>query len=170
MKKIYFVIILILIALVSLSAVNARMGCQQFSISIPDGFAETEGWGSSSEHIDEVYVANGIPGPGKVHRWLEIHEVGTTDEFKDFDYSNLTESGFILDKYTDGNLFVAKISIPGFDNGVIVENFTYAHFDKDGYHYEMFISYKGNINNLKFSDDVTLIKDLKNSVKHRRGV
>ena len=129
-EKIYLYIILILIALVSLSVVNASMTCQQFSMPTPDGFAETEGWGSSSDHTDEIYVANGIPEPGKVHRWLEIHEVGTADEFKDYDYSNLTESGIILDDYADGNLYVAKCRIPGYDEGVINENFTYVHFDK----------------------------------------
>lgn len=167
MKKFYFFIILLLILLVSVSSVNG-MSCKQFSMSIPDGFAETEGWGSDGEHTDEIYVATGIPRPGEVHRWLEIHEVGTTDEFKDFDYSNLTESGIVLENYSNGNLFVAKCRVPGYDGGINRENFTYAHFDKGGYHYEMFITYSGNINNLKLSDDVSLIKELIDSIKHRK--
>ena len=73
---------------------------------------------------------NGIPFNGKVHRWLEIQETGTSEEYKDFDYTKLFESEYLLDKYSDGNLYVAKFNIPNFDNGIVKENFTYAHFDK----------------------------------------
>ena len=52
-------------------------------------------------------------------------------------------------------------------NGIIHENCTYAYFDKAGYHYEMIITYKGNINNLKLSDDVKLVKEVKDSLKHK---
>ena len=166
MKKLFFFIAIILVVLCSFSSVNA-MACQQFSIDLPSGFEETDGWGSSAEHKNEIYAGNGIPFNGKVHRWLEIQETGTSDEYKDFDYSNVFESEYLLDDYSEGNLYVAKFNIPNFDNGIVKENFTYAHFDKGGYHYEMYISYNGNINNLKLSDDVDMVKGVQNSLKHK---
>ena len=166
MKKLFSLVIIILIILSSLTIVSA-MECQQFSIKLPDGFAETEGWGSNEEHINEIYAATGIPRNGEVHRWLQIEEIGTTAEYNDAEYSELFESEYSLENYTEENLFIGKISIPNFDNGIIHENCTYAYFDKAGYHYEMIITYKGNINNLKLSDDVKLVKEVKDSLKHK---
>lgn len=167
MKKFFCFISIVLIILCCLSSVNA-LSCQRFSIDLPDGFEETDGWGSSAEHINDIHAGNGIPFNGKVHRWLEIKEMGTSEEYKDFDYSNVFESEYLLDDYSEGNLYVCKFNIPNFDNGIVKENFTYAHFDKDGYHYEMYISYNGNINNLKLSDDVAMVKELRDSLKHRK--
>ncbi len=166
MKKLFFFIAIILVVLCSLSSVNA-MSCQQFSIDLPSGFEETEGWGSDAEHINEIYAGNGIPFNGKVHRWLQIEEVGTAEEYEGYDYSTLFDSEYLLENYTEGNLFVGKFNAPNFKKGVIDENFTYAHFDKDGYHYEMLITYNGNIKNLKLSDDVNLVKGVQNSLKHK---
>lgn len=165
MKKLFFCIGIILIFLCCLSSVNA-LSCQQFSIDLPDGFEETDGWGGVY-HKDYIYAGTGIPFNGEVFRWLKIQEVGNSEEYKDFDYSKLYGSEYLLDEYSDGNLYVAKFNIPNFENEAIKENFTYAHFDKDGYHYEMYVSYEGNINNLKLSDDVAMIKELRDSVKHR---
>lgn len=166
MKKIFFFLILILSVLSSLTIVSA-MDCQQFSINLPDGFAKTEGWGSNDEHVNEIYAGTGIPKKGEVHRWLQIEEAGLSAEYDDYDYNPLFESEYLLENYTKDDLFVGKISAPNFDEGVIHENFTYAHFDKNGYHYEMIITYNGNINNLKLSDDVELVKEVKNSLKHK---
>ncbi len=166
MKKLFFFLAIILVVFCSLSSVNA-LSCQRFSIDLPDGFEETDGWGARV-HVNDIYAGTGIPFNGKVHRWLEIKETGTAGEYKDFDYTKVFEREYLLDDYSDGNLYVAKFNIPNFDNGIVKENFTYAHFDKDGYHYEMYISYNGNKNNLKLSDDVDMIKGVQNSLKHKK--
>ena len=166
MKKLFFFLAIILVVFCSLSSVNA-LSCQRFSIDLPDGFEETAGWGARV-HVNDIYAGTGIPFNGKVHRWLEIKETGTAGEYKDFDYTKVFEREYLLDDYSDGNLYVAKFNIPNFDNGIVKENFTYAHFDKDGYHYEMYISYNGNKNNLKLSDDVDMIKGVQNSLKHKK--
>ena len=74
------------------------MECQQFSIELPSGFEETDGWGSDDEHVNEIYAGTGIPGKGEVHRWLQIEEAGTTEEFEDYDYSVLYDSEYLLDE------------------------------------------------------------------------
>ena len=167
MKKLFFCIGIILIFLCCLSSVNA-LSCQQFSIDLPDGFEETDGWGSSAEHTNEIYAGNGIPFNGKVHRWLQIEEMGSSTDYKDYyDFDEITGNQYLLENYTEGDLFVAKYNVPNLETSVIRENFTYAHFDKDGYHYGMIITYNGNINNLRLSDDVDLVKGVKDSLRHR---
>lgn len=142
------------------------MACQKFSIELPSGFEETDGWGSDNEHINEIYAGTGIPNKGEVHRWLTIIEAGTTEEYEGYDYSTLYNSEYLLDDFSDDDLYVGKFSAPktqSNDSG----NFTYAHFDKNGYHYEMVIKYNGNINSRSLSEDVDLVKGVKNSVHHK---
>ncbi|SFL34784.1 hypothetical protein SAMN02910297_00638 [Methanobrevibacter olleyae] len=175
MKKFIFLITFILILFVSLSSVNAglfwdtTMECQQFSITLPEGFSESEGWGSNDEHTNEIYAGTGIPSGDEVHRWLVIQELGTTKNYTDFyDFGDRLDNKVVVDNYTNGSLLVEKcysITSKRF-NGI--ENYTYAEFDKDGYHYGMLISYESDLDDLKLSTDVELVKNVMNSVNHKK--
>lgn len=162
MKKILFLIILLILFL-SASTVNAglfgpsRFECERYSIEIPEGFSETEGWEMFGPE-DDIYLGTGIPEKGETNRYLNIYEVDSFDNVskKNDDYINRD----VIERYNESDLLVEKCQ-----NGE--NNFTYAEFSKLGHNYVIFISWDGNLEELSLSDDVDLIKDIVYSLEHK---
>ncbi|MBR0371297.1 MAG: hypothetical protein IJH63_11340 [Methanobrevibacter sp.] len=164
MKKFLFFISILFIFL-SVSSVGAGLfgpntiSCEQFSIEIPDGFEITDGWSSLDKHVDEIYLGTGVPINGEVHRYLNMNEVKSFDnlsiknKYSGIDY-------IVVENYTENNLLVEKCQ--GNE-----KNFTYAEFNKDGYNYIIFINFDGEIEKLNLADDVSLIKGIISSTKHK---
>ena len=79
--------------------------------------------------------------------------------------SEISSSGFlpdameVVENFTDGDLKVMKGYVPG------TGNCTCAEFDKEGRHFVVEIWYWDDMENINLSDDVKLIKELKESTK-----
>lgn len=163
MKKL---IILISILILFLSVTTASAGffgfgtieCEQFSIDIPSGFSETEGWIDMHEKPkDYVYVGTGIPNNGETHRILEVRELTSNNDAR-------INGTIVVENYTADNLLLQKCQGQEYNSN---KNYTYVEFDKDGHHYAITITWDNNIEKLNLSDDVELVKKVIDSTKHK---
>lgn len=163
MKKLFILIGIVLLFL-SVSTVNAvlfwpdTIECEQFSIEIPSGFSETEGWADHLEKPqDYVYVGTGIPNKGETHRMLEVCELTSNNNAR-------INGTIVVENYTADNLLLQKCQVPEYNKD---KNYTYVEFDKDGHHYAITITWDNNIEKLNLSDDVELVKKVIDSTKHK---
>lgn len=158
-KSMIFISILLLFLFVN--TVNAgffgfgTIECEQFSIDIPSGFSETEGWIDMPEKPqDYVYVGTGVPRNGETHRILEVRDLTLNN-------SNYRYDNIVVENYTENNLLLQKC------HDANNKNYTFTEFDKDGHHYVITITWDNDLEKLNLSNDVDIVKNVIDTIKHK---
>ncbi|MBO7716686.1 MAG: hypothetical protein J6S85_24180 [Methanobrevibacter sp.] len=157
--KILFLLIIIGAILISMNAVSSGWfgydngECDLFYIDCPEGFSNA----GEIDHDDFVYIST---DPSKTpYHSLNIYQNGTSSWSRMGGDEDFESTYNIDDTFEEDNLTVYQINE--------LEE-TFAFYSNEGYTYKLDLKHYGcSYDNAQFKQDIELLKNVTNSIKHK---